>query len=185
MKFNPNYRIIFVAGTHGVGKTTFCSVLSQYIDSQTVSASDIIKKQIDLNNNKSVKNIDNNQNTLIEGISKLKINCRYLLLDGHFCLLDSDYNIKYIPIAIFHTLNPIGIILLKCDPNQIFARLLRRDGQYSWSISIINNMQSKEYARAFKVASKLDVPILTFDTEKYPSEEGIGNILKTLSIKTK
>lgn len=168
-----------------MGKTTFCSSLAQYIDAETISSSDIIKKQIILNDNKSVKNIENNQNALIDGIRNLKIYSRYLLLDGHFCLLDSDYNIKLVPKIIFYTLNPISIILLECNPEQIYERLLKRDGQDCWDISLINKMQSQEHARAYQIAEDLDMSILTFDTEKYPSKEAIRDLIKTLDVKIK
>ena len=165
MDNNSQIATIFISGVHGVGKSKFCQTLDSIINADSVSASDIIKESNQLRKNKTVDDIDNNQDLLVEGLTRLETNKCYLLLDGHFCLLQEDYRIENVPISTFQDIRLIGIILLKCDPGIICKRIIQRDNQESWNAEFIRKFQDQETARAFEVAKKLKIPIVQYNTE--------------------
>jgi len=66
-------KIIFVAGIHGVGKTYLCQSLKESIGIDHFSASQLIsefKREKFSSTDKSVKNINNNQELLLKAIEK-------------------------------------------------------------------------------------------------------------------
>lgn len=175
--------ILFIAGVHGVGKTTFCRCLEKSIEAETISASEIIKNKTKINKDKSVKDIDGNQDILVGGLSELGIKNSYIILDGHFCLLDKQRQINFVPTSTFRALNIFGIILLKCDPVQIYKRLTGRDGRGRWDPDILGEMQSEEGNRARVVADMLNVPIVDYDNIRPPGRDHILSLAQTFGLK--
>tara|TARA_R110002167_G_scaffold116423_1_gene291507 strand:- start:1539 stop:2093 length:555 start_codon:yes stop_codon:yes gene_type:complete len=159
-----NKNIIFIAGVHGVGKSTFCDSLSLKTEAFPISASTLIKRSIALNNGKIVDNVNKNQNALIEQLSQLDIREDTILLDGHFCLIDKNKNISDVPIQTFVSIDPTLILLLKCDAQRIQDRLSERDGAEVFDKYLIDELQKYETNRARLISKTINVPIIEIDT---------------------
>lgn len=144
--------IIFIAGIHGVGKTYYCNSLNNRI--KNYSASNLIREYKEINS-KIVKNIGENQNYLLEAISRL--NEEKIYLDGHFCLINSKNEIEKIPLNTFKSLNIKKIIILYSAPFLIAERLKKRDNK-KYSIKMLDEFQNKELDYGKEIANMLDIP---------------------------
>ena len=105
--------LIFVAGVYGVGKSTLCESISKILEVPYYSASDLISN---INGelygvNKIVKDKDNNQNILIDAINQIYADNRSILLAGHFCIFDKNYEVDILPEGVFSQLKIKKIIL--------------------------------------------------------------------------
>jgi adenylate kinase len=161
-------RIVFVAGMHGVGKTVFSERASQLLGVTRLSASELIAGYMGAPAaiNKRVQNVKENQNALIEAIESRQLNDTRLILDGHFCVLDSSDLIQKIPIETFQGLAPVAAIVLCDDIGQIQKRLRIRD-QAEFASGLLNDLQLAEIEHAEKVCSLLTIPICLAHTGEY------------------
>ena len=138
-----NYNINFIGGIHGVGKTTFCKLLTERIGYLHYSASSLIKEYKNLEKDKKVDKVNENQDILITAIKNtFNIQNNYIL-DGHFCLLDTKNQIIEVPFSTFETLNLKKIIVLKDSSCNIHEKLLKRD-KINYDMDLIENFQDKE-----------------------------------------
>lgn len=158
MKSVIDRNIIFVGGIHGVGKTTLCKMISEELFLKHYSSSELISnlKNENLDKNKKVSNVIENQNILLESINKYFDNSQYNLLDGHFCLLDSAGNITKVPLETFESLRLKFIIILVDEEEEILKRLVNRDTRY-YSLDFIKEFQHKEVHYAQEIAEHLKV----------------------------
>jgi len=155
------HKIIFIGGVHGVGKTTLCKSVSSEFNIKHYSASELIKKysNIKFEPNARVKNINRNQDMLIQAINTyLEINKIYIL-DGHFCLLNQASEITKIPLATFTQMAPSAIILLHNNPNDIYSRLKDQE-RYIYDVGLLTSFQDQELQYSRFVANKLGIPYL-------------------------
>lgn len=165
--------VIFIAGIHGVGKSTLCKSVIDPMGVKHLTASEIIKKyrQVQIENKtKYAANIDENQITLIEGLHQESIDEAVIVLDGHFALLNEQGDIIAIDTTIFSQLSLSAIALIIDEPAKIEERLLSRDGK-GYGVNHLSKMQDVEFQQAKEVAHALDIPLLTIDfrTEDDPS----------------
>ncbi|AIU67251.1 ATP-binding protein [Vibrio coralliilyticus] len=138
-------KIIFVAGVHGVGKSTLCRKLSEKFGWPHYSCSDLIKQNSDyVESSKFVSEPDKNQQALLSGISK--ITDATILLDGHFCLLDSEKKVINLSFNFFDEILPIAILHVTCLETEILLRLSKRDDT-SMTLKLIEMLQSEESKR--------------------------------------
>ena len=152
-------RIAFVGGVHGVGKTVFCSKLFKKFEFDHVTASNLISRRQHIQSkNKAVRNIENNQLVLAQELANYRTTKHTILLDGHFCLLDSTSNIQDVPIDTFKAISPYVIVLLVDKPSIIAVRLSKRDGR-GYSSEQISILQEREKKWAHSVSTTLNVPI--------------------------
>lgn len=171
--------IIFVSGIHAVGKTTFCSQVSQQLRLPHYSCSDLIKANSSyIEQQKRLNEIDKNQDVLSQAI-KNQTNDPHFILDGHFCLVDKSNSIKTICESTFITMHPSLIINIIADPKIVVDRLIKR-GDKSFSIDFIKNFMDAETARANYIASLIDIPIYTQATIEDTSQ-AINTVKKHLS----
>ncbi len=156
---------IFVAGIHGIGKSTFLTNYITPLGFTCTSASNIIKKMNgNVPINKKIIEIDRNQQLLINGISEYKKQYCQLAIDGHFVLLNENNEFTEIDEEIFKTISPSVIILLTTtSPSIVKKQLLKRDPQNSWSLSFIQCFLRKERKAAFRMAKSLNIPLIIFD----------------------
>lgn len=105
MKVSNN--IIFIGGIHGVGKGTVCKEIVSRTNLVHITASEILNwKEISDIDNKLVANISKTQERLVQGLKKLiKKDVQYLL-DGHFCLLNSDGISTRVDEDVFDKIKP-------------------------------------------------------------------------------
>lgn len=156
-----NKNIIFVGGIHGVGKGILCTNISQKLHIQHLSASDLLRWS-DLNRdrtNKKVRNIQDTQDRLIEGLKNNIRDDNQYILDGHFCLMNKNGEIQNVPLDTFEHISPIAILLIEETPNIVCERLQARDGK-EYDQALIAEMQDKEVKAAYEVAEYLDIDCL-------------------------
>ena len=155
--------IIFIAGIHGVGKSSLCKKLSDKFSMEYYSVSDLIRKTTHkaADKNKRVSNIEDNQKVFLKALDSVLLKNKTLLLDGHFCLISNDDSIQSIELQVFKMINPSAIIVLEDTPKKIMQRLISRDS-LSFDEAFIKNLQQKEIATASKVANELKVPFKIF-----------------------
>lgn len=152
--------MIFISGVHGVGKSYFCNLVKDATGIECFSASSLIKerKKQGFPADKRVDNIDENQSYLLAAVDALRASLGEFLLDGHFCLLNTEGMITRIPLDTFTTLKPEAIILLTENPEVIAKRRQKRDG-VDHKTSDIKVFQDEEIKYAEEVSELLNVPL--------------------------
>ena len=152
--------MIFISGVHGVGKSYFCNLVKEATGIECYSASSLIRdrKKHGFPADKRVADIDENQLYLLAAVDDLRASVGEFLLDGHFCLLNTEGEITRIPLDTFTTLKPEAIVLLTEDPDIIAKRRQERDN-VEHKASDIKAFQDEEIKYAKEVADILQVPL--------------------------
>lgn len=158
--------IQFIAGIHGSGKTTHCKSISS-IDVPHFSCSQIIKdcKKLNPTREKIASNVDSNQPSLINFINN-EIKEDAIILDGHFCLFTTDYQIHEIEDSVFEAMPIKSITLITASPFIIVQRLSSRDC-INHPIEKIEALQVRERERAESLSLLLGVPLSIIDTTNF------------------
>lgn len=161
--------LIFIGGIHGVGKGTICNKICKQTDFVHITASEILKwNEISRPDNKKVENIQNTQDRLIAGLDKvLKKNENYLL-DGHFCLFNSEGQVEKVPMETFEKIAPKLIVIVIAKIDLIKERLEKRDNK-KYDFDLLKSMQTFEKEHAQKISSKLNVPFVEIKDGNYKS----------------
>lgn len=178
-------QLIFIAGIHGVGKSTFCENFEKlHPNLESFSASSLIKnyKSTAFTDSKQVPNIDANQDILINALESQEITKDLVLLDGHFCLFDSEFTPQEIPSEVFLKLNLNLIIVLTAPVELIIERMKNRDGK-THSVEQLSKLQDLEISAAKNTADKLNIPlhIFTYDDISTNLETSISNVLEAIT----
>lgn len=166
----------FIGGIHGVGKSTICTDICQRTGLTYLSASELIKwKEINIDPlNKKVVNIPGTQDRLITGLQHAMREGKNYLLDGHYCLLDSQGTITPVPVETFESMKPVSLHLITGDTLQIKHRLEARDGTV-YDAKLLERMQQHELAHARHASSVLGVELAIGAQEDYA---GIITVIK-------
>jgi len=153
-------KIVFIAGIHGVGKTTLCDYLSTELSLKYYSASNLIRDygRIKFPKSKHIVDISGNQDVLIRAINEFLEPDKMSILDGHFCLLDENGDITRIPSTTYKQMKPQAIICLYEDVDVICERLKSRD-RYSHDSGLLSTFQGAEISYAREISDSLGVPI--------------------------
>jgi adenylate kinase len=154
-------KIIFIAGIHGVGKTTLCNALVTRFSIEHFSASNLIAKEREEEHlrSKKVENIAGNQDHLVVALNKYLNSTNWYLLDGHFCLLNKNNEITRIPYSTYEGIAPSAILVLADKPENIYARLNSRDN-IKYDLSLLKSFQEHEILYAEYIRDKLSIPYL-------------------------
>lgn len=152
--------IAFIGGIHGAGKSTACRQICNELKLLHLSASELIKwKEINEDSsNKNVKSVPETQERLIIGLTNTIEKDKYYLLDGHYCLLNSDNEIVNVPIETFKKINPISLNIITADISEIKSRLEKRDNK-PYDFDLLENMQSSELSYAKQLSKTLGVTL--------------------------
>lgn len=152
--------IAFIGGIHGVGKSTICKQICDKLDIEYLSASEVLKwKEINEDfKNKKVENIASTQHRLIIGLTNTIQKNRHYLLDGHYCLLNSENSIVNIPLETFKKINPISLNIITGNIDEIKERLEKRDGK-PYSFDLLEKMQVNELEYAKKLSISLGITL--------------------------
>lgn len=150
--------IIFVGGIHGVGKSKLCREFATEFGLTHIIASDLIKSLKTTQTSKRVKDVGENQSTLIEALEKRILHGKANLLDGHFCLLGENDEIQEIPKSTFQDISPIAALVLYEDITIIKSRLEGRDGNF-YKTSLLTKLQEHEIQHAKLVCESLNIPL--------------------------
>lgn len=178
--------LIFVAGVHGVGKTTFCNrVIANQSNINYLSASRLISdyKKNAFTQSKQVAEISDNQDVLVTAYRSYGHTKPATLLDGHFCLFDELYRPVAIPNDTFSELNVKLIILLTANADTLVRRIEKRDDNKftQENLLLLQNLESKT---ARVVSEQLSIPLLSF-SEDHLSEDMDVALSKTMEVLSK
>jgi adenylate kinase len=158
---------IFVGGIHGSGKTYLCEKFISLYGYYCISASRLIADgHGEVNTEKTVSDIDENQRLLLAGLHKARSDYSHLVIDGHFYLLDERGRVKKIHVEIFEVINPDLIILALPPISVIDARLNSRSKKLKLYGSCLEDFQRQELQYAKEVAEQLGVPFELIDTSR-------------------
>lgn len=161
--------IIFIGGIHGVGKGTICKEIASKTDLIHITASEILKwNEISSSDNKFVSNISSTQERLINGLKNLISNDKQYLLDGHFCLLNSNGIPSKIDEETFDFINPKIISIAIDDIEKIVDRLEKRDNK-KYDVKILNELQEMEIEYAKYLSKKYSIPYIEIINNNYKS----------------
>ena len=156
----PFKKIIFLAGVHGVGKTTFAQKYIVPMGFEIRTASALIKSaRGHVQKNKLVKDADKNQAILIDEFEKIRKFSSKIILDGHLVLMGKNKKLERIPINVFRSLKISQIILLEIDSGTIRKRLLKRD-KSRMSLEKCEKFILEERSHAIDVSENLKIPLL-------------------------
>ena len=158
--------IIFIGGIHGVGKGTLCRKVCNELNLRHLSASEVLKwEEISEKENKLVKDFSFTQNRLINNLQQLvKENERYVL-DGHYCLLNTNNVPEKIDIETFRALNPFAFIIIVDDVYEIKRRLENRD-KIEYDFNLLLKFQELEHSYSIELAEQLNIPHLTLKSNE-------------------
>ncbi len=150
--------IIFIGGIHGVGKGSICKVIAAETKLIHITASQILKwEEISELDNKRVENISSTQERLIIGLKNLIQKNENYLLDGHFCLLNSEGIPSRVDEDTFNQINPKILALVIDNPSEIAKRLSTRDGKI-YDFEALNKFQNMEIEYAKYLSQKYSIP---------------------------
>ena len=156
-------KILFLGGVYGVGKTTLSKKACVKIGIKHLSASRILDWK---RKEKEVDNPAQNQKLLIQGL-KLEIKKgQTYLLDGHFCLPTKKQEIYRVPLKVFKTINPVGLVVIKGNANRIKRSLEERD-KIGYDVDWINRLQNSERIHARGISDKLSLRYLEYDASEF------------------
>ncbi|MCS3841101.1 adenylate kinase [Pseudomonas sp. JAI111] len=163
--------IFFLAGVHGVGKTSLSSRLSDKLKIPTISAGALIQKNIKHSawpSDKKTKEIPHNQLRLISAVQSYQLQVKDFILDGHFSLLNESGEIISIEVDVFDALKLSGIIFIEDEPREIAARLEARD-KVSWDVDLITALQQSEKKVALQLRDTFNLPLLITEPKFFDS----------------
>lgn len=157
--------IFFVGGIHGVGKSTICIPLTEELQINYLSASEVLKWNEVSNqpSDKKVEDIDLTQDLLISGLQKRIVENESYLLDGHFCLFDAKGEIARIPENTFKKMKPAYVGVVKGNPEEVSNRLKSRDGK-NYDKNQLEYMQIEEIKHAKYISELLQIPYFEITT---------------------
>lgn len=156
--------VYFVAGIHGVGKTTACAEVAKSLGIGHYAASEIIRGEKTAavpDNSKVVADLDANQQLLVTGVHRILSARERFLLDGHFTLRTVN-GVEPIPIPVFEHLRVRGLVLYFDAPENIAARVAERDGG-ALAVESVRLHQDAEMEHGHAVAQVLSVPLIRLD----------------------
>ncbi len=161
-------KILIVSGTPGTGKTTVSKNLLNYFEAKVISLNELaisenLIEKYDTKRETSV--IDNKKiiDFLIELIKEYeKEDPEFLIIESHFSDIVPE---KYIDF----------VIVLRCDPDELYSRLKRRDYKIE---KIRENVQSEILGNCvnYFINKPMNTPILEIDT----TSTGIESITNTM-----
>jgi adenylate kinase len=170
-------KVIFISGSYGSGKSTLCKKKTEQSNFVHISASKIITDECNesYENSKSVKDVQNNQDVLIEKISELSKG--NYLLDGHFVIMNNLNTPEVIKIDVFKRLELSGIILVLLQAKELYHRLKGRDS-FDYSINQLEVINRLELETARKTSKELSIPLRIIYSKYNEFEKAINEILE-------
>lgn len=161
--------IIFIGGIHGVGKGTICMEIALRANIIHITASQVLKwDEISSTDNKLVQNISSTQERLLLGLKNLIEKDKQYLLDGHFCLLNSNGVPCKIDEETFDNINPKIISIVIDDVGKIVERLEKRDNK-KYDAQTLNELQEMEIEYAKYLSNKYSIPYIEIRNNDYKS----------------
>lgn len=170
--------LYFIGGAHGAGKSTLASMLADRSGAEHVSAGTLIRHasaRARPEGDKTVGDVDGNQEILLSALSLWPRGEQGLILDGHFCLLGLEDTISPIPLAVFERMVPRGLILVEAAPETVVQRLNARDGK-RYDPRFVAELIRRERDHAELMSGRLKVPM-----HRYESGTPVDEVVAFLS----
>jgi len=151
-------QILIVSGTPGTGKTTMSNNVQNYIEAKVISLNElaISENLIEKYDSKRDTSVINNKK-LIGFVTKLiedyeNEGPEFLIIESHFSDIVPEQYIDF-------------VIVLRCDPDELYNRLKRRGYKEE---KIRENVQSEILGNCvnYFINKPLNTPILELDTTK-------------------
>lgn len=155
------FRLCFVGGVFGAGKSTLCQEIARTLPARHVKASELIQFQPQSTDStgKAVDRVHENQKRLVEALDALRLQAGIILLDGHYCLWNSNHSVIPVSLETFRRLNPSALVLVDVAAHAAVGRLYQRDGNFL-DPGLLQTLLEAERAQARAVAAALDVPLV-------------------------
>lgn len=151
--------MIFLAGIHGAGKTTFCKRVENQLGAKCYSASGLIEAVMrqKMPENKEIRNIEQNQRLLEYAVRMMGRSCESILMEGHLCLLNKEGEIVRIPQNTFEKLKVQRIFVLT-DEVSVIARRNEQRSSLLASPDFIARFQGDELAYGEELCEAMGIP---------------------------
>jgi adenylate kinase len=155
------FRLYFVGGTFGVGKSTLCQTLSRLLPGEHLKASEVICYAPNVNEatGKATAHVLSNQERLVAALAIRRAASGTALVDGHFCLLDATYSVVRLPVNVFQRIQPAALLLVESNPSDAVDRIKRRDGR-EIDPALIRRLLQAEREHSQTISEALGVPIM-------------------------
>ena len=114
----------------------------------------------------NTKNIASTQSRLIKGLENLIRTDEKYLLDGHFCLLNSEGIPNRIDEDTFDQINLKAIAIVIDVVEKIAKRLEARDGKI-YDVKVLNELQQMEIEYAKYLSDKYSIPYIEIKDRNY------------------
>ncbi|WP_036635736.1 ATP-binding protein [Paenibacillus massiliensis] len=154
---------ILFTGIHGAGKSFLTAELKKSLEFDVYAISDLIRKagtRID-SANKNTSDPLANQILWKKELNDIKFDKKFLVLDGHFCLLDKSRSVIVLPEDTFLGTKLKKIVLITHEPSVIKDRLFKRDG-VDYPLELINDFQQSEINAASNFSEKYKIPLFGY-----------------------
>ena len=161
-------KILIVSGTPGTGKTTISNNLLNYFKAKVISLNELaISEKLIVNYDTERETSVINEKKLVRHVKKLiehhnKQDLEFLIIESHFSDIIPTQYIDY-------------VIILRCDPDELYLRLKKRGYKKE---KIRENIQSEILGNSanYFLNKQLHKPILEIDT----TNNSIDVITKTI-----
>ncbi|HEX5177811.1 MAG TPA: ATP-binding protein [Gemmatimonadaceae bacterium] len=153
--------LFFFGGIHGAGKSTLCEALKGPLDAVHLRASDLIGYVAEPGDlmRKAVVDVGANQELALSALTPYLTSSLTILLDGHYCLVRRDASIVNVPLDVFTSIRPLGLVLVEAPTFLVKQRLERREGSSEYQIEFLTRLTQVERQQAEFVSSSLNVPL--------------------------
>ncbi|AFT71379.1 Putative adenylate kinase [Alloalcanivorax dieselolei B5] len=170
--------VIFLAGTHGVGKTFLGKPAAESTGCRYATASSLIRDELggmqNWEDNKRTKNVNGNQEALVAAVFRIVENDDVtLVLDGHFVLRNESGGVVSLPSDIYRRLGLSSVILIESPAPVVASRLKERGTPQS--IEDISELAEAELRRAECVCKEIGIPLTKLVS---PSKEQLLSALQ-------
>lgn len=102
----------------------------------------------------------------MQGIERRCVKGGAYLLDGHYTLLDNEYQVTRIEVEVFAAINPSALLLKTECLEIVWDRLKARD-ERTYPKEIIDQMLIEEYEYSQELAQHLGVPHIEINSRNY------------------
>lgn len=167
---------VFLGGVHGSGKGHFSALLRQEIICDYLSASSLLHWAT---NDKTVEDVDANQDLLSSIIPDAIRDDKAYLLDGHYALWNKQGGIDMVSAKVFEACKPNVLLCMTGNPSIIAERLTQRDN-IDYTPDQIATLQAAETEGAKHLAGLLSVPLYLIDTENIEQQLAVIKNIKSM-----
>lgn len=150
---------VFIGGIHGAGKTFLAKPACEKLGLVYATASRLIREERGLatwSDDKKVSDVDANQLALIRAVGRISIECRRLVLDGHFVLRKAAWEYERLSLDVFRSLKFSSVLVIQSPVPVVLDRLTAR-GDTSWDAQEVAQFCAAEVAHGLHIAEQLGV----------------------------